>query len=522
MLAACGDDGSASAPADFAPAGTPLYLEASRADEGQVAAAEALIAELGELPLLGSTLDPEELAASALEESAAESGADFSYARDIEPWLGDRLALAFLSFEGFEGEADPTDFVFVLETTDEEVARESVERILEGDPETEFEETEIAGEPSFRDTAEGGAIAFADGFLLLAESEGALERALEAPGGDSLPESDLYVEASAGLPEERLAFGFVDLAAAIDYAAATGGATAEEVEMAEAFYGDALEAPVSFALSAGERALALDLASGVGQLGLAALGDSELIAQAPGDAIAILSLGDVGAQARSLLDRLGELPAAGGDPAFDATVIAERFEAEVGVALDDMLAAIGETSAWVRGAPPESYAVGIEALTRDDRAPAALLDALERELRAEGFRTAPAGDGGFTAEAGGPLGTGGIGFLRAQSGAGRLRVVLGTDRAQVERPGAGAVGGTPGFAAAETALGADRALTAYADLGPILDRVVDGGSALDVITGTSSPEQLVLGYLAGKLGYAAIGAREEADRLIQRLVIGLE
>ena len=219
--ASCGGGEEASDPADLVPEGAPVYLDATLDSDEQVANAEALIAELGEVPLLGSTLDPEELIANALDESAAEEGVDFSYAEDVEPWLGERAALAFLSFENFEGEGTP-DFVLVLETSDEQIALDSMKRILDSDEEASYEETELDGEP-FLAVEEGGGLLFADGFMVIAPTDDALARALDARDGDSLPDSDVFSDAQEGLREERLGFGFVDVAAALDYAVETGG-----------------------------------------------------------------------------------------------------------------------------------------------------------------------------------------------------------------------------------------------------------------------------------------------------------
>lgn len=545
-LAACGEDEAASDPGDFVPAGAPIYLEASLASEDQVANAEALIDELGEVPVLGSTLDPSELIADAIDESFADEDIDASYAEDIEPWLGERGAIAFFSFEGFESSegstinvantvgsdtgsgSEPTDFVAIVETSDDDTARDSIERLVSLEPDGHFEEGEIAGEPALRDTETGsGGFVFADGFVLAGPSDEALEEALEARDGETLPESEQFEQAQEGLAEERLGFGYVDVAAAIDYAV-DSGADAQDIEVVEALYGDALESPLSMAVVAEERHASLEFGSGFTEFGLPGAGVAAAAGDAPADAFATVGLGDLGAQVELVLEQVGEVGEATGDPEADPEAIAAAFEEATGISLDDATAAVGETSVWVRGDLPRDYAVGIEASV-DGRSetPARLLDALGEAISSDGlFRLGPplsGSDAGFSATTDQLFASQSeIGFVNAELDGDRLAIVVGSDRDQVAKPASGALAESPGFADAEGALGEDYELNTYVDLGPILDFAVEQSSPLDVVTGDATPDEVVLDYLSGKLGYAAAGTREVGDRLIQRLVVGLE
>ena len=85
----------------------------------------------------------------------------------------------------------------------------------------------------------------------------------------------------------------------------------------------------------------------------------------------------------------------------------------------------------------------------------------------------------------------------------------------------GTLGDSEVFQAAAASLGDDYEMIGFADLGPILDAVVGGGSLLDLATGAATPEQAIAGFLADKLGFAAAGIRYDGDRAIQRIVVGL-
>ena len=107
-FAGCGDEDDsepASGPATVIPADMPLYIEATVKPEGEQAEnLDALLAELADLPLPGIDLgDPGDLIVSQLESQAADAGVDFSYAEDVEPWLGEKAGF------GIAEDADERD-----------------------------------------------------------------------------------------------------------------------------------------------------------------------------------------------------------------------------------------------------------------------------------------------------------------------------------------------------------------------------------------------------------------------------
>ena len=85
---------------------------------------------------------------------------------------------------------------------------------------------------------------------------------------------------------------------------------------------------------------------------------------------------------------------------------------------------------------------------------------------------------------------------------------------------AGEFGETEAYVAGEEALGDDFEYIGAVDLAPILDEFVGGAGIDDVISG-ASPEELIAGFLAQKLGVVAFGIRYEDDAAIQRYVLSL-
>jgi Protein of unknown function (DUF3352) len=534
-FASCGDDaGSGDASVtDFIPADSPMVLEASRASDEQVANAEGLIERLGEVPLLGSTLDPRELAEQAIDESAAESGADISFAEDIEPWLGDRAAIGFTSIQSLieeeltAGEVAPTadedpDFVIAIETSDEQIAGDSIDRLMAAGNEGEIVEEEVGGRTVRRVEGDEVGVAVVDGVLVVGNTDAALEGAFEAYDGDSLADSDEYEAAFEGLPEERLASGYIDFATFVELAAVDDPAALEAVR---ALYGDAFDQPFALSLTAGESSLALDVSGGAVPFSFPTPSPSDLLASAPGDSLAALGFDDVGGQLRGLYDAIlgvGVETMPGADP----DLFLERLEAELGVSLDEVTAAFGDGAAYLRGELPDSYSVGFELdLPAGTDTPSALLDRVEAELERNGWTVGP------------PLGSGAEGLSAENRRAEEIRflnveitedvatVSAAPDRETAEAAAASAgdeLGDSDLYAGAEALLGDEHDLIGLADPGTIIEQASAGGSLLDVVTGQSSPEQVVADFLAQRLDVAALGLRESDDRLYQRLVVGIE
>jgi Protein of unknown function (DUF3352) len=526
-LAACGDDGgeATAGPAGFVPPETPMYLEASRQSEDQVANAEALIAELGEVPLLGTPVDPLDLLEQEIDEAAADEGLDLTFADDIEPWLGERAAVAIPSVEELVAEESP-GVLAVVEVTDEEAARAVLDRLVAPADEVQVVEEEVGGQTVLRPEGEEGGAAIIDGFLVFGNTDEALEQGFSAHDGDSLADSDDFEAAFEGLPEERLADGYLDLGGIIETGVAAGEIQPEEIEAIRGLYGDGFEQPLAVALSAGDRTLAVDVAgpSAFGT-GPPRIGATDLVGGAPGNAIAAIGLPDLGGQVDAFLEFLEANGALFGEQALGPGGFAEGFEAEVGVPLDTVIEAAGDAALHLRGELPFGFVIGGELALSGEGLPPEVYEWVAGELEREGFRIGSPLSGsteGFSAERNAAGGD--VGFVNVEAEPDAAIVTVAPDRAVADEapPSADALGDHALFEPATAALGDDFELAGFADLGPILDGFIEGGSLLDLATGEVTPEQAMADFLAGKLGYAALGVRTEDDRTVQRLVVGLE
>lgn len=520
LASGCGDDdeGGASGAAAAIPTDPLVYVEADISGEGEQAEnLDATLAELGEVPLLGSAIDPRALIDGAIEDLGQSNDVEISYEEDFEPWLGDTLAVGYSSL----AEEEP-GFVLAIDATDEDVARDAINRITEADAAEETEE-EYDG-VSYKVSGSGDyAVGVFDEKLVLATVD-QFEAAVDASRGDSVASSGDVSDALDVLGSDRLATVYVDADAALGLAVEQGEAEQAEADAVRAAVPEIFEQPVVAALGAGERAFHLDVA--VGRAADAPeTGATDRLADAPEDSFAALGVGDLGDSVSATLDRIGPIAEAAGESGDRADVEAQ-FEAATGVSLDEALASVGDVVAYGRGELPGSFSIRLDAEVNDDGAVATKLVEGLRELaeedRDETVLGPPLGGGkaGFSAQPRHDPDSP-IKFVNVAVGD-DLSLVAASDRKAAEAGGSGSLGDTPVFQAAEEALGSEHEMVAFADLGPILDAALGTSSLLDVATGEDTPEEAIAGFLADRLGFAAAGVRYDGDFAIQRLVVGLK
>jgi Protein of unknown function (DUF3352) len=513
--AGCGDEQEAgSGAASAIPPDPLLYAEADISGEGdQHSNLDAILSELGELPLLGTPVDPKAIIAGALEDLGRENGIEISYEEDFEPWLGDTLALGYTSLAD-----EDVAFVLSIEVDDEEIARDSVARITAADAAAESEEEYDGVSYQRSATGEYALGVFDDKFVLATADE--FESAVDASRGDSIATAEEVIEAFGALPEDRLGALYLDTGAVLDRAVEEGDAEAAEAEAARAAAPEIFEQPLVASLSAGERTLAVDVAVGHSEDGLQVTATDRL-GDAPGDAFAALAIAELGDFIEPIVARVEPILEAEGGPS-----IASQFEFATGVPLDEVLASAGDAVAYGRGEldPGAVTTLDVE-LVGDGDAPARLLQGLERHAEDEEFRVGPPlsdGGSGFTAVVS-TTDSGPVALYGAQLDDDHLTLSYAAPPEAAEQaPVEGLLADNEVFQAAAASLGDDYEMVGFADLGRILDAVVGGGSLLDLATGAATPEQAIAGFLADKLGFAAAGIRYDGNRAIQRIVVGLE
>jgi hypothetical protein len=353
---ACGDDDDSSEPsgsaaAELVPAEAVLYADAVLRPEGDQR--DDVESALG--TVLGED-DPGAFLAEQLQTAFADENPDFSYEDDIEPWLGERGAAFLLNLE------DKSDGAFVVETTDEESARESIEQLAE--QEGQIRPATYEGVDYTR-TSDDGAIGTVDGFAVVGTTAG-FEAVVDASAGESLAESDAYTEAVETAADDRLVTVYAEPRTILDSLVRSGDLPDQGVSAIADAIGSAADAPVVLSAGADDAGFFAEVATE----GEAPIGEaSDLLDRLPDDAWAAFALADAGTIAGpAVLGALAENEVLGG--------VFDRLQAQGGN-LAEFGESVGDVAGWFGGTNVLGARGALILETTDEGAAQELLDGLQ-------------------------------------------------------------------------------------------------------------------------------------------------
>jgi hypothetical protein len=354
--------GTGTDPASLVPASAPVYVEAVLAGNGR----EQQEAQAALQKILG-TANPQGQIAALFDQSGVQ------FARDVEPWLGDRVGAATLSF-GRTG-----DRVVVAASRDDTAASAALGRILPG-----------ASERSYRGvsyrvaTKDGRPIAAAVvGDAVVFGSENALKAAIDASKGSSLAESDQLKQARSTVRQERSGLLYVDVAGVLRQAlGASGGGAAQLAPFVDPV-AQALPRTFAAALDAEPGLLRVDSAAFGNGGGTPASGSgANALAGLPGDAWLGLGVGELGKTVNGFIDRVSQ-----GNGLAGVGIQALLAQAQQGLGLDirrDVLAWMGDAGVFVTGASGDEAQAALVVASKDPAATRRAVDAFERLVRDNG------------------------------------------------------------------------------------------------------------------------------------------
>jgi Protein of unknown function (DUF3352) len=363
-VAGCGGDDDDGAPEDTVPAGAELvpsdavlYADAVVRPEGEQR--ESVESALG--TVLGVD-DPGAFLTEQLQIAFRDEDVEFSFDEDIDPWLGESAAAFFLNFEA------ESDGAFVVETTDEQEARDSIERLISQEgrvrPAT-YEGIEYSR------TSDDGAAGIVDGYAVIGSRAG-FEAAVDASAGESLADSDAFAGAVESAPDERLATVYAEPRKILDVVVASGELGSEQASAVAEAIGAATEGPVVLSAGADDDGFFAELA-GDGEAPIG--GASDLIERLPDDAWAAFALADAGAVAGpAILGALAE------NDVLGAALGGLRAES---AALDEFGGSIGDAAGWFGGSNVLSARGALIFEATDEAAAGDLLDGLQRVFSAD-------------------------------------------------------------------------------------------------------------------------------------------
>lgn len=504
LLSGCGggSSGGGGDPASLAPPQAPLYVEATLQPQGEVKSnVEALFEKVS-----GIDTDLGELITSKLEESAADSGEEIDFDKEVKPWLGEK---AGISFEHYDGD-DFTGYAVAIETTDADAATEFVEKQAKDEDEAPKEGT-YDGNDFYVEADDGTTIGVVGDFLLIAEGEKAFEGAVDAYGGESLAEEDSFSSAIANAADGSIADVFVDIGALIEQSG--GEVDAQSKPIFEATGIDPEEATAVASLVPGAETVEIDLASDLGGQKPSSADASKLLGSLPASSFAAVALPGFGDQLGQLIDGIDENGIPGEIPPgkFKSTL-----KQQTGIDLDKISAAIGNGAVFAHGS--EKANLGGAVVLEVDSA-----DEASNLVSGVGLLLRLSGTAGVTA-----LGGKVTGFSIRDDEIGPKPLVVAAKGERV----------AIGYGAADALTALDSSQPAPLSADPLYKEAVsllggtpisgfaDGPEALTLVEAMISPDdreglEQAKPYLK-KISYLSLGSKAEGDLATAKVLVGLE
>lgn len=496
-LAGCGGgakDGDANAdPAKVVPEGSAGYVSFNVRPKGELKANAERMART-----LFGTDDPGGEIVKLLEE-LADGPSDLSFKEDIDPWLGDHVAMAITSVRGRNA-----DVLVVAASRDNDRAREALEKSADLPESSTYQDVELRAS---RDGSQAGAVL---GDTVVFGSDRVVRQAIAATkSGAVLAESAPFQEASRQVPANGIASGYLDAAKLVGAVASASGQG--DAELLETLIGGQVGG-IAATLNVNEDNLRLQaVVTGLGEPGEPRAGGGTAagaLAQLPGDAWLGLGIGDVDGTVAGILRRIQER---GGLAVIGVAAVLAQFKEATGLDVEqDILAWMGEGGIFVQGTSEGGVGGGLIVRSKDPAATRRAVKGLAKGLPrlVDGSKvttlTAEGVNEGFK------LTGSSLTFYVASAGE-RFIVAIG-ERAfrSALKPGS-PLTDSPGYKSIAPKLGSQLEPAFYLDLQSVADLIeshgAKGGAALAVLR---------------KFTQVVAGGRRQGDALLITLVAGVK
>jgi hypothetical protein len=500
-VAGCGGSGDSSSdenPAALVPPQAPVFIELAVRPEGELKSnVEALAESIGGIDDLG------DLIVTELEQSATDSGEELDYGKEVEPWLGEKAGIFLDEYDG----DDFTEYGIAVQTTDADATQAFVDKQAKSD-EGPAEDGSYEGVDYKIERDDGMAIGVIDDFLAFAEDAQAFEAMVDASGGDSLAEEEVFADTFAAAPGS-FADVFVDVGELIEQ---SGGSVDPEAQQFLDSAGiDAREATAVASLVPGSDQIEIDVSSDLGGESPPSGDASDLLGSLPADSVAAIAAADFGERVEEAVDQIdangipGEIPKG-------------QFKSglkEAGIDLEKIAGSIGDLGVFAEGSSERSVAGAAVLTTKGSGEATNTVSNIGLLLRASGTPGVTAISGkasGFS------IRSADLGPKPLVVAAQGERIVIAYGRLAATRAlatgSANTLADAPAFKKAVTALA-----------GTPISGFVDGPAALK-LAATLIPADEQAGfreakpYLA-KIDYLAIGAGSSGDRATAKLIAGI-
>jgi hypothetical protein len=504
-IAGCGGGGdSSSDAAGFAAPDSLVFVEAELRPTGELKAdVDEIASTVADVEGLG------ELIVSELESSASEDGEPVDFAKEVEPWLGEKGSVAF---QKLDEDGDPSDPVIAVETTDAAATQKFIDDQAEqsNDP---FEDGSYEGVDFKVGGADENGVGVIDDFLVIAEGERGFKAAVDAVQGDSLADEARFVDAISAASDGSLADVYMDVGGLLEASDDEIDPQAREILQGSGI--DPSEATAVASVIPGTDQVQVDISSDLDGEEPPSGDASELIGSLPADSFAAIGATEFGDQLKEAIDELDKtgIPDEGVPPdQLKSTLKA------MGIDLDKIALSLEDAAVFAQGST-ESSLVGALVLTSESGEAAktvANLGVLMRNTGTPGVTAVNSnGASGFSVRSS-ELGDK---PLVVVSKAGRVAVgySLAPALAGLDTESGETLSDSASYKAAVSALG-----------GTPISAFVDGPAALRLADSMISPSdddyedfQEAKPYLR-HVEYVATGTGSDDDLATAKLIVGLE
>jgi hypothetical protein len=325
---------------------------------------------------------------SELESSARQDGESLDFAKEVEPWLGEKGGVAFERLKGGE----LSEPLIAIESTNTAAAQAFIDnRTKQGknpskDVSYEGVDFKVGG-------PEDNAVGLIGETVVLAQSEKEFKAAVDASKGESLGGEDRFQEAIANASNGSFADIYVDIGGIIDQS--ENGEKADQAKGALQAAGiDATEATAVASVIPQANQIVVDLSGELnGQK--APVGDtSKLLGSLPAGSFAALSFSEFGGQLEEAIDNVDE---EGIPPNLKPGELKSTLS-QAGIDLDKIAGSLEEGALFAEGSNLKSLSGALVVTSKSSEAADAIasLGTLLRSARIPGFTAVSGKASGFS------------------------------------------------------------------------------------------------------------------------------
>jgi hypothetical protein len=440
---------------------------------------------------------------SELESSARAEGESLDFAKEVEPWLGERGAVAFEHLEGGE----LSEPLITIETKDSVAAQTFIDkRTKQGkkpskDISYEGVEFKVGG-------PEDNAVGLIGETVVLAQSEKEFKAAIDASKGESLGDEDRFQNTIANASSDSFADIYVDIGGILDQS--KGGKTADQAKGALQATGiDPSEATAVASVIPQSNQVVVDLSSELSGEKAPAGDASKLLGSLPAGSFAALSTSEFSKQLKEAIDSLDE---EGVPPDLKPGELKSTLE-QAGVNLDKIADSLEEAAVFAEGDSRDSLSGAMVVTSNSSEAADAIASfgTLLRSARIPGVTAVSGKASGFSIRSS-ELGSKPIVIVAKDD-----RIAIGYGLAPalaVLNGGSGAtLSSTSGYKAAVSALG-QTPISAYVD-GPAALRLAEA-----LVPRSKTDFWEAVPYLK-KITYIGIGRGSDDEVATAKLIAGI-